>query len=781
MHLFRVPDTSPSAAPPSSRIQLGYPSQLRRNRVSTAPVLGQALAIAAVPYGMGSALTSAAVYGGGQLTLLVGLFVVLLLAGCVAASLAELASRFPTSSGVYYWSFQLLRDKDASKPASPAATVTSYIAGWFWLVGNWTITLSVNFGCASLLAATVCLYRPDWAAAPAWQLLLAFYALCLLTFIVCAAGDALLPYVDSVAAVWNLVTILIILIVILAIAGTRSGGIHPALGHYDPSPSGWDRGFAFFIGLLPPAYTFCAIGMVTSMAEECTDPEVQVPRAMALCVPVGGAAALFFVLPLCLTLPPPEDVLAGAAFGQALPYVLARALGGAAGGVAVMVPILIVTVLCSVSVTTTASRCTWAFARDGGLPLSWLWARTTTGSRQPRPLPALALVTIVQMLLGLVNLGSSSAFTAFVSVGVIGLAAGYLVPIAVSLATGRRAVSEARWRLRPVIGITVNVVSVLWILFEMVLFSMPQALPATPSSMNYASVVFVGFAVMSAAWYFVGGRQKFKGPPEEIRDVGNSIYFIVLSRCVLTIVWLGVQTTTGGQCTELLLTAIWPSFADIPNHIPKDDGITTAGMVTFLLYFFLQLPLYLNRDLGNYATLGLNIADVSRYANKPSAQNVQAICHPMHLQPYKAIVGLLGIFTAAAAQSAYGRVIWNPIEIIGLWMESGSHAGRAAAAPGAIGLVIVTLGINIFANSISAANDLMTLAPNWTFVPWKILASTQTFIAFLGGETIFQGPMTSILMTDYFLVKHRNVSVPNMYDFHGITATLLRRLQTGVP
>jgi cytosine/uracil/thiamine/allantoin permease len=37
----------------------------------------------------------------------------------------------------------------------------------------------------------------------------------------------------------------------------------------------------------------------------------------------------------------------------------------------------------------------------------------------------------------------------------------------------------------------------------------------------------------------------------------------------------------------------------------------------------------LNGVLGNYATLGLNIADFSRYANKPSAQNVQVIVIPI--------------------------------------------------------------------------------------------------------------------------------------------------------
>lgn len=55
-----------------------------------------------------------------------------------------------------------------------------------------------------------------------------------------------------------------------------------------------------------------------------------------------------------------------------------------------------------------------------------------------------------------------------------------------------------------------------------------------------------------------------------------------------------------------------------------------------------------------------------------------------------AVVGLLGIFTAASAESAYGEVLWNPIDIIRLWMKSGSSGGRAAAAFASIGLIIVS-------------------------------------------------------------------------------------------
>jgi len=60
------------------------------------------------------------------------------------------------------------------------------------------------------------------------------------------------------------------------------------------------------------------------------------------------------------------------------------------------------------------------------------------------PVNSLALVTVVQMLLGLINLGSSSAFTAFVSVGVQALALAYGIPIAISLFCGRKEVNKAR-------------------------------------------------------------------------------------------------------------------------------------------------------------------------------------------------------------------------------------------------------------------------------------------------------------------------------------------------
>ncbi|KAL2837632.1 amino acid/polyamine transporter I [Aspergillus pseudoustus] len=476
--------------------ELGYTSELRRNR-SLFTLLFQSLAIAAVPLGESTAFMQT-IYGGGQLSIFVGWIVVCVLDQCVAMSLAELASRYPTSAGPYYWSFQL---------AGKHAKLLSFITAWIWLIGNWTVTLSVNFAIAGLLVATVSLFS-SWEASD-WQLLLVFYAICLVTFLICGFANHLLPIVDTICAAWTIVTTVVVLV---AVSVSAKAGRHNAattLGQYDTSISGWGD-FSFFIGLLPPAFVFCAVGMVTSMAEEVHSPEIKVPQAMALSIPVGGISGVVFIIPICATLPDLLEITT-APTGQAMPYVFRVVTGSRDAAVGLVSLILVIGLFCSISITNAASRTTWALARDNALPLSTLFAHVDT--RLQIPLWSMGLVTVIQMLLGLINLGSSSAFTAFVSVGVIALAITYSIPIGISLLHDRRAqVSKAPWNCGNVVGTAVNVIALAWIAFELVLFSMPGVLPVTSVSMNYASVVFVGLTGLAAVWY-VHARKVYKGPP----------------------------------------------------------------------------------------------------------------------------------------------------------------------------------------------------------------------------------------------------------------------------
>ncbi|KAB8229306.1 putative amino acid permease [Aspergillus alliaceus] len=134
---------------------------------------------------------------------------------------------------------------------------------------------------------------------------------------------------------WATITIFIIFIALSVKAGTGRHSAHYALGYYDSSLSRW-HGFIFFIGLLLAAYTLSAVGMIASMAEECANPTIRLSQAISLGVPVGGITGLFFVLPICFTLPSLHEIL-NAPAGQALPYIFYIVMGGPEGGLGLTV------------------------------------------------------------------------------------------------------------------------------------------------------------------------------------------------------------------------------------------------------------------------------------------------------------------------------------------------------------------------------------------------------------------------------------------------------------
>lgn len=137
---------------------------------------------------------------------------------------------------------------------------------------------------------------------------------------------------------------------------------------------------------------------------------------------------------------------------------------------------------CSISISCAASRATWAFARDKAIPFHAYFSQISTRFTDV-PVNALLLSTMIQVLLGLIYLGSSTAFNAFSGVAVMCLGASYALPVAISLVRGRKGVADAPFGLGRA-GVVVNAVTVLWIVFAMVLFSMPAVVPVTQATMS---------------------------------------------------------------------------------------------------------------------------------------------------------------------------------------------------------------------------------------------------------------------------------------------------------
>ncbi len=272
-------------------------------------------------------------------------------------------------------------------------------------------------------------------------------------------------------------------------------------------------GWAFFVGLLQAAYTLTGYGMVAAMCEEVQNPHLEVPRAIVLSVVGAGITGVVYLLPILFVLPPVE-VLLGVMNGQPIGLLFKIVTGSASGGFGLLFLLLGVWMFAGTGALTASSRCTYAFARDGAIPGHMIWRKVN--KRLDVPLYAIVLSTVIDCLLALIYLGSSAAFNSFTGVATICLGASYGIPIAVSVVRRRCMVKNSPYSLGR-FGYAINIVAVLWITLATVLFCMPTALPVTPSTMNYASVVFTFFAMVSVVWYLVYARKHFKGPP--IADV----------------------------------------------------------------------------------------------------------------------------------------------------------------------------------------------------------------------------------------------------------------------
>ena len=169
---------------------MGYKAELVRTR-STWQVAFMSFVLASIPYGLATTLYYP-LQGGGPVVVVWGWLAVSLIVLCVAASLGEITSVYPTAGGVYYQTFML----------APARfrRVAAYICGWAYVVGNITITLAVQFGTTLFFVACVNVFETEpgvgvWAAEP-YQVFLTFLAVTLLCNAISTFGNRWLPLLD---------------------------------------------------------------------------------------------------------------------------------------------------------------------------------------------------------------------------------------------------------------------------------------------------------------------------------------------------------------------------------------------------------------------------------------------------------------------------------------------------------------------------------------------------------------------------------------------------------
>lgn len=438
---------------------------------------------------------------GGPISILWGLALVTVCNLCIAVSLGELTSSMPTALGQAYWIYRLW--------TTPTGRFVSYLCAWINTFGWWTLTASQLAFMTDFILAMKLLYSEDWAGAGyGWVQFLVYVGLTgFLTVVNIAAcrKARVLPWINNVVGImFTLLFLAFALAFLLSVAIKHARNYQSAgfvFGTWINS-TGWSDGVVWFMGLVQSAYGLTAFDACIHMVEELPSPSRAAPRVLWLSVLIGAVSGFVFML-ICLFCVQDLDAITAAD----LPFIeLCLQTVGLTGAVVLLAFFIFNGVGQNLSIMTTASRLTWGFARDGGLPFNRYIA--VVNKAWHVPVRALWTQGVLISAIGLLYLFANTVLQAILSVSTIALTISYAMPIAVVLMVGRDKLPPGPFRLGRW-GYTANVVGLIYCCITTVFFFFPTDPAPAPADMNWAIAVFGIMIVIALGFWWVQGQKSY--------------------------------------------------------------------------------------------------------------------------------------------------------------------------------------------------------------------------------------------------------------------------------
>lgn len=323
------------------------------------------------------------------------------------------------------------------------------MSGWIALTATGGLLPS------QLVMGVISLYHPSYEPQN-WQQFLLYILFILAAFAINVFLTRLLPYITQTAFMWSLGGFAIICITVLSTASPDYQSGHFVYGEF-MNETGWPDGLAWLLGLLQGALGLTGFDACAHMIEEIPEPHLKGPKIMIYCILIGMATGFIFLSVLLFVLTD-VDLVNSSANGPIL-EILYQATGSRAGATCLLIFPLGCLCFATIGIMSTSSRMTYAFARDGGLPFSKVWAKVHP--KLDTPVNALALTTGLVIIFGCIFLGSSSAFNAIIAASVVALGVSYGIPPAINVLRGRKMLPETRaFKLPNWLGWTCNIVSI---------------------------------------------------------------------------------------------------------------------------------------------------------------------------------------------------------------------------------------------------------------------------------------------------------------------------------
>ncbi|KUJ16112.1 amino acid transporter [Mollisia scopiformis] len=516
-------------------------SQVLKRRFGFLSIFGFSCCILAT-WETALALLGEAFSNGGPAGLAWGFPIVWMCSLSVYLCLAEMASIAPISGGQYFW-VAILAPRKYKR-------FCGYLTGLLTSIA-WIAVLAVgSIFTGTMVQGLIILNYPDYEPKALHGALLAWAVIAVSIFVNTVIAG-LLPVLEGVILLIHILGFIAIMTSLLYLSPHSSvedvffrsvnGGNWPT------------QGLSYCIGFVGNVATFVGADAAVHMSEEIENAAMNVPRAIFTTVLLNGTMGWAMVLAALFCLGDIESVINSP---TGFPFIQIFYNGTGRAGATIMTAIIIVMIWCAViGFAATASRMTWSFARDHGLPFHHFIRKVDARTRIP--MVAVAVVNIIPCLLNLIYIGSPTAYNDVISMSVAGLYASYLIPC--SFLLWRRVTGQIKpygidenpgaatftgqdrqssvpgpltmeddgdfetvleepelhwgpWRVPGLLG-TINnsfaCVFCVWVLFW---GFWPPITPVTKENMNYSVLVLGTIIIFAIARYFLGGKIGYRGP-----------------------------------------------------------------------------------------------------------------------------------------------------------------------------------------------------------------------------------------------------------------------------
>jgi amino acid transporter len=429
---------------------------------------------------------------------LVSLFVII-----VGLGMAEIASKYPTAGGLYYW---------ASKMGGAS---WGWFTGWFNLIGQIAITAGIDYGAAVFTDALLQLLWPNHFTGTAHEVIYVYAVILALHALMNIFSVKLVALLNDISVWWHCLGVLIIVAFLIF-----KPDHHQSFGTVFSKTinnSGFSHGWILYVlalGLLQAQYTYTGYDASAHMSEETQNASRGAARGVIMSIVVS--AVFGYILALGVTFAIQDFKTTGAAGTFAVKQIFIDSLGTTTAKV--MLAIIVgAQFYCGMSSITSASRMMYAFSRDRAVPGHQLWRRLN-GQRVPY-MAAMAIAVLAFLCAFPAYFGTNGAvaYAAVTSIATIGLYIAYAIPIYLRLRLGD-AWEPGEWNLGKHYK-WIGIVACVWVAFIALLFMAPLSPAGVPwnssftwLSFNYAPIAVLGTLVLVGGWWILSANKWFKGP-----------------------------------------------------------------------------------------------------------------------------------------------------------------------------------------------------------------------------------------------------------------------------